>query len=379
MLSIFCSPARYVQGRDATKFIGEEIKKMELGKIALIVASQTAHALLESTWKESFSKANIEYFVVEFTGECCHREINRLVELAKNTKADLVIGAGGGKVLDTARAVAGKVNVPVVNCPTLASSDAPCSALSVVYTEDGEFQEFLFYRRNPDLVLVDSSIVSRAPARFLVAGMGDALATMFEARTCADARKKNQVGGASTITALALADLCYETLLADSLQAIDAVKSCAVTPALERIIEANTLLSGLGFESGGLAIAHSVHNGLTTVRGTHKYLHGEKVAFGLLVQLIAEGQNTDEISEVLEYSSSVGLPITLDEIGVDVRDRSALLRVAERAVAPGETAHNEPFDVTPELIVDAIVAADSIGHRFKRENMLEEVEELVTA
>ncbi len=379
MLSIFCSPARYVQGRDATKFIGEEIKKMELGRIALIVASQTAHALLESTWKESFSKANIEYFVVEFTGECCHRESNRLVELAKNTKADLVIGAGGGKVLDTARAVAGKVNVPVVNCPTLASSDAPCSALSVVYTEDGEFQEFLFYRRNPDLVLVDSSIVSRAPARFLVAGMGDALATMFEARTCADARKKNQVGGASTITALALADLCYETLLADSLQAIDAVKSCAVTPALERIIEANTLLSGLGFESGGLAIAHSVHNGLTTVRGTHKYLHGEKVAFGLLVQLIAEGQNTDEISEVLEYSSSVGLPITLDEIGVDVRDRSALLRVAERAVAPGETAHNEPFDVTPELIVDAIVAADSIGHRFKRENMLEEVEELVTA
>jgi glycerol dehydrogenase len=124
------------------------------------------------------------------------------------------------------------------------------------------------------------------------------------------------------------------------------------------------LLSGLGFESGGLAVAHSVHNGLTVAEQTHDYLHGEKVAFGLLVQLILEGQPDKEIEAVLAFSESVGLPITLSQVGLDTCSSALLQEIAERAVAPGETAHNEPFAVSAEMILDAIMAADAIGRRF---------------
>src|SRR5436305_3500885 len=123
-------------------------------------------------------------------------------------------------------------------------------------------------------------------------------------------------GGASTRSALALARLCYRTLLEDGADALRAVQAQVVTPALERLVEANTLLSGLGFESSGLAAAHAVHNGLTAAPSTHSFFHGEKVAFGVLVQLVLEGKSTTVIEEVLNFSTEVGLPITLAEVGL---------------------------------------------------------------
>lgn len=373
MLSVFCSPSRYVQGRDATRNLGSEIDALGLGKRACLIAGKQALKHLELTWEEALTETNISYALSEFSGECSRKEIDRLKDIASEYKAELIIGAGGGKVLDTARAVASELNLPVVNCPTVASSDAPCSALSVVYSDDGEFDSYMFYKRNPDLVLVDTSVIAKAPVRYLIAGLGDALATMFEAKTVIAAGRKNQLGGATTISARVLADACYQILIADSIEAIEAVNNRAVTPALERIVEANTLLSGLGFESGGLAIAHSVHNGLTTLHETHDFLHGEKVAFGLLVQLVAEGKGLDVISPILEYSSEVGLPITLSDIGVNDLDRERLRRVAERTVSEGETAHNEPFEVTSAIIFDAILTADSLGRRFRESEVVEAI------
>jgi glycerol dehydrogenase len=267
-------------------------------------------------------------------------------------------------VLDTARAVAADLGPPVVNCPTVASSDAPCSALSVIYTEEGVFQEYRFYRKNPDLVLVDTAVIAQAPPRLLVAGMGDALATWFEARTCVAGAVKNMRGGGSTRSAAALAELCYRTLIEDGAAALRAVETKVVTPALERLVEANTLLSGLGFESSGLAAAHAVHNGLTAAAGTHPYLHGEKVAFGLLVQLVLEGADRATFEQVLAFSSEVGLPITLAEIGLKELPADVLAQVARRATAPGETIHNEPFEVTAEMVADAVIAADAIGRKW---------------
>jgi glycerol dehydrogenase len=191
--------------------------------------------------------------------------------------------------------------------------------------------------------------------------MGDALATWFEAKTCASGRVRNMRGGASTESALVLAELCYRTLLADGADALSAVETHVVTPALERIVEANTLLSGLGFESSGLAAAHAVHNGLTAAAQTHPYFHGEKVAFGVLVQLILEGKPRELLSEVMEFAAGVGLPIRLADIGLGDVSRDAIERIADRTTAPGETIHNEPFDVEPGMVVDAIRAADSAG------------------
>ena len=167
--------------------------------------------------------------------------------------------------------------------------------------------------------------------------------------------------GAATRAAEALAKLCYETLLADGPAALAAVRANSVTPALERIVEANTLLSGLGFESGGLAIAHSVHNGLTAAAGTHSYLHSEKVAFGLLVQLVVEGRPHSEFVDVVRFSRAVGLPTSLAEVGLADADLDLLQVIAARTVSAGETAHNEPFTVSASMILDGIRGADSLA------------------
>jgi glycerol dehydrogenase len=172
-------------------------------------------------------------------------------------------------------------------------------------------------------------------------------------------------GGASTRSALSLAELCYKTLLADGLAAIEALRSQEPNDALERLVEANTLLSGLGFESSGLAAAHAIHNGLTAAPGTHDYMHGEKVAFGLLAQLMLESQSNAVIEEVLEFSTSVGLPTTFAGIGIDNPNQDLLEMVAQRATRTGETIHNEPMQITTKLVIEAMRAADSAGMAFR--------------
>jgi glycerol dehydrogenase len=267
-------------------------------------------------------------------------------------------------VLDTGRAAAAELDLPVVNCPTVVATDAPTSALSVIYTDAGVFDSYRFYKRNPELVLVDTQVIANSPPRLFVAGMGDALSTWFEARSCSEARKNHSRGGQTTLAALALARLCYDTIVADGYDALCAVRERAVTPAMERVTEANTLLSGLGFESSGLAAAHSVHNGLTAADGTHDYFHGEKVAFGTLTQLVLEGQSGEAIEEVLGFCVRVGLPVTLGQIGVENASDELLHEVATRATAPGETIHNEPFAVKADMVVDALRTADALGKAF---------------
>jgi glycerol dehydrogenase len=365
MPAVFCSPSRYTQGKNATAALGPEMAGLGLEGPALIVAGGTAVKALADTWRQSLGGAGITYAVHPFGGECSHAEIARVERAGRAAGSRVVIGAGGGKVLDTARAAAAGLGLPVVNCPTLASSDAPCSALSVIYTDAGEFQEYRFYRKNPDLVLVDTQVIAQAPARLLVAGMGDALATWFEARTCVEGHVDNMRGGASTRSAAALAELCYRTLLEDGAAALRAVESRAVTPALERLVEANTLLSGLGFESSGLAAAHAVHNGLTTAPATHAFFHGEKVAYGVLVQLVLEGRPRAVFAEVLGFATEVGLPVTLADIGLADAPRETLARIAARATAPGETIHNEPFEVDAPMVADALLAADALGRSWR--------------
>jgi glycerol dehydrogenase len=367
MLSVFCSPTRYTQGKNATASLGREMTGLGLRGPALVVAGRSAARLLSDTWGRTFAEAGMAHAVHPFGGECSLAEIERVKESAGQHRAQVVVGAGGGKVLDTARAAAADLDLPVVNCPTVASSDAPCSALSVIYTDNGVFREYRFYRKNPDLVLVDTQVIAQGSPRLLVAGMGDALATWFEAKTCVAGHVRNMRGGASTRSALALAELCYRTLLEDGADALRAVRGRVVTPALERLVEANTLLSGLGFESSGLAAAHAVHNGLTAAPDTHAFFHGEKVAYGLLVQLVLEGQPRSVVEPVLAFASEVGLPVTLAEIGLEEIPADLLRQVADRATAEGETIHNEPFEVRPDMVADAILAADALGREWNRQ------------
>ncbi len=359
------APSKYVQGRGIMAEAGALTKP--LGKKVLFIRDSVVARLVGEVLNSSFGQAGLESVAVDFEGECSKKEIARITDIARSEQADVVAGVGGGKVIDAAKAVARPLGKAVVIIPTIAATDAPTSSLSVIYTEEGIFEEYQFFDRNPDLVLVDTEVIARAPARFLVGGMGDALATWFEAEASARAYKQAISGGLPTMTALQLARLCYETLIEYGLSAKLAVERQALTPAVEKVIEANTLLSGLGFESGGLAAAHSIHNGLTVLEATHHFYHGEKVAFGTISQLLLEERSTGEVEEVVDFCISVGLPVTLEELGIGKASREDLFRVAKAACAPGETIHNMPFEVQPEMVLDAMLAADALGATKKRD------------
>ena len=357
MARVFISPSKYVQGPGELARLGDYVKVY--GAHALVVISAGGLRRFGDVVSESLAAADVACTYDNFNGECSQAEIDRLVEVLRGCGADVVVGVGGGKIFDTAKAVAAAVDVPVVIVPTIAATDAPCSALSVIYTDDGQFKEYQFFKQNPNLVLMDTDVISKSPVRLTVSGMGDALATYFEARACKRSDATTCAGGHVTEAAMALAQLCYETLISDGLKAKLALEAGACTESVEKIIEANTLLSGLGFESAGLAGAHAIHNGMTALPETHAFYHGEKVAFGTLTQLVLE--NADELYEVLDLCVEVGLPVTFAQLGVEDASYERVLEVAKLACAPTDTLGNMPFEVTPEKVASAMLAADAYG------------------
>ncbi len=257
MSNIIIAPGKYVQGKGELSKLGGYVEK--LGAKPFILVSPSGMKRVKEPITRSFGATPLVF--EEFRGE---RRISLFIRLfAMIGGCDVVIGVGGGKILDTVKAVAYYAKKPVVIVPTIASTDAPCSALSVIYTDEGVFEEYLFLPANPNLVLVDTDVVAAAPARLLVSGMGDALATYFEARAVKASDSGTCAGGKATNAAISLAKLCYDTLIENGLRAKLAVERHVCTKAVENIIEANTFLSGIGFESGGLAAAHAVLDGLS--------------------------------------------------------------------------------------------------------------------
>ena len=350
-------PGKYVQGVGA---VGELPALMDLlGKRGLILASPSARDKVLPGCGVDWSARGVSIEV--FHGECCEDELGRLSAAIARAHADVVVGMGGGKAIDTAKIAADRAGLPVIVVPTIASTDAPTSGCAVIYSKDGVFDSVCYQRMNPAAVLVDVGIIAAAPTRFLVAGMGDALSTWFEARSCERTHSANECGGYGTAAGFAIARLCYETLLSHGVAAKLASERHLVTPALDRIVEANTLLSGIGFESAGLAAAHSIHNGLTALAETHSSYHGEKVAFGVLAGLQLSDASADEAATVFSFCEDVGLPTTLADIGLGKADRRRLTEAAEKACAPGQPIHHEAGVITPGRVLDAMLAADALG------------------
>lgn len=210
-VKVIISPSRYIQGEGAIFEIGRHLRK--LGKKALVIGGNRGLEVTREGREKSFSENGLNQIEELFNGECSLAEIERLTAIAVQNDCDIIIGSGGGKVIDTAKAVAVNVKAVTVIIPTIASSDAPCSAMSVIYKDDGTIERFLITPRNPDVVLVDTGIIAKSPARMLVAGMGDALATWFEADACARAGSLSVARGQATAAAMACARLCFDILM----------------------------------------------------------------------------------------------------------------------------------------------------------------------
>ncbi|GAB3402276.1 glycerol dehydrogenase [Schumannella luteola] len=364
------SPARYVQGRGAIARLGDFLAP--IGSQPLLVTDDVVWGFLGHDVEASLQAAGLPIDREKFGGVPTAKEIDRLVQVINDRSADVVVAVGGGSTIDAVKAAGFLAGIRWVTVPSVASTDAPTSALSVVYTEAGEFEEYRFFPRNPDLVLVDTQVVANAPAAFLAAGVGDALATWLEARATAASGSNTMAGGIPTQAGTALARLSWDVLWEYALPALDAVRIHQVTPAVEKVVEANTLLSGLGFESGGLAAAHAIHNGLTAVPQTHGLAHGQKVNIGSLTQLVLEGAPTSEIRDFVEFTTRVGLPTTLTEVGLKPEDADELAAIAAAATVEGETIHAMPFAVSPGELVSALASIEGFSRRVRAEAGLPE-------
>ncbi|WP_213990240.1 glycerol dehydrogenase [Sodalis sp. dw_96] len=361
---IFSSPGKYVQGRGVLDELGKYLSS--IGSSALLIADDIVWEITGKRVKTSLERADIGCRYERFNGEASGNEIVRLAGIARDARTDIVVGLGGGKTLDTAKAVADELKQRVVIVPTVASTDAPCSALSVIYTDQGVFETYRFYNKNPDLVLVDTEVCAQAPVRLFASGIADGLATFVEAQAVKRTNALSMVGGKPTIAGMAIAEACEKTLLAYGYSAYKAVEQHVVTPAVEAVVEANTLLSGLGFENGGLAGAHAIHNGFTAVKGDiHHLTHGEKVAYGTLTHMMLEQRPDEEIARYIRFYRLIKMPTTLKDIHLENETYENLVKIGELACAEGDTLRNLNVNLTAGEVADALIAVNAFSQSVR--------------
>lgn len=329
-LRVFGSAQRYVQGPGALSSIGSLVAGH--GPAAVLVLDAGVAGLVGPPLVASLEGAGVRVQQLLVDLEVTHANIEALHARVEIEGPATVIGVGGGKTLDLARALSWRRHELFVTVPTVASNDSPAAMAVAVYDEAGHMVEVIQTGRNPELVLVDTAVIAQAPPRFLAAGIGDAIAKKFEARSCRSVGGLNQHGTTSLRVTEAVADACYETLRDCAVDAMAAAREGRVDQALEDTVEATILMSALAFENGGLSIAHSLVRGLQAVRGARESMHGEHVAYGLLVQLALEGATDAELDDLAGFLEAVGLPTSLTALALPDPTPDELDVIADRCL-----------------------------------------------
>ncbi|WP_160725913.1 iron-containing alcohol dehydrogenase family protein [Bacillus sp. USDA818B3_A] len=352
-------PGKYHRKAGLLSDVGSYIK--QLGKTAVVIGGNTSLQVIDEPLRRSLSEHDVTLKQsLWFGGESSQTNIDRLVEQLKNESFDVLIAAGGGKALDTVKAVAYYLNKPLVAIPTIAATCAAATPICILYSDEGEFLEISRKSKVPELVLVDSEIILNAPVRFLIAGIGDTLAKWFETKCSI----KKAVPNAINQTAIAIAAQLYQTLIQNGTKAVQSIHEEKLTDELNDIIDAIILVSGSVSGYGGddcrTAAAHAIYSGLTIFPEIHDTYHGEIVAFGILAQLCMEGTEIEEIRSLIKYYQQVGLPYTLQQMAIKGLTEDQWKTLGEVTVTI-EDMSNMPFEVSPEMVIDSVRQADSIG------------------
>lgn len=362
-------PGRYIQGPGALGELPQVLAELQSQRVVLLADATVRNAIGPRVDAALGAHAQIlerPAAWVDFPGECSPGTIADLAMQAAG--CDLVIALGGGKTIDTGKGIARRSGARLLIAPTIASNDSPTSRLIVLYDAEHRVAGVELLRRNPDVVLVDTEVIAAAPARFFSAGMGDALSKTFEARQCDLSGGLNFYGTPSLATARLLADRCYEVIREYGEAALQQVTTRhQPDAAVERVIEATVLLSGVGFESGGLSLAHALTRGFSAHPAIGRFLHGEAVAFGTLVQLAAEGRAEAELAAHAALACRLGLPVSFACFGVARITAAELEDIARiSCTAPYVARFTPPLQAAD--VRAALELADRIGSHAARSN-----------
>jgi len=307
---------------------------------------------------DSFHAAGTKHLL--FKGHCSERDVTHLVNDAGDD-VSVVIGVGGGAVMDTVKAVARRLGAPFVGIPTIAATCAAWTPLSVWYNDAGQALQFEIFDNANFLVLVEPQIILNAPAEYLLAGIGDTLAKWYEAVVLAPKPEALPLTVRLGINgALAIRDVLLESseqALADQARG---EQTQAFRDVVDAIIAGGGMVGGLGERYTRVAAAHAVHNGLTVLPQTEKFLHGTKVAYGILVQSALLGQD-DVLAQLIASYQRFHLPTTLRELEVDINNRAELDKVIAHTLRPVESIHSLPVTLTPESLYAALVKVENLS------------------
>jgi glycerol dehydrogenase len=355
LLSLTVAPTQVLRGSQAVKLSGDAIAR--LGQRPLIVGGDRIAVKVRSLVQPVLEQQQLNCSFASYSPDCSEASLASLREAVASHQADLIIGIGGGKALDTAKLLAYQCKLPIVTVPTSAATCAAWTALSNIYSDQGAFLYDVSLDRCPDLLVLDYSLIQTAPQRTLVAGIGDALAKWYEASVSS---------GSSPVT-LIIAAVQQARVLRDILfqKSADALKEPG-SEAWREVVDATVLLAGVIGGLGGAqcrtVAAHAVHNGLTHIPAAHDALHGEKVAYGILVQLrLEEMLQGNQLAasarqQLLKFYAEIGLPQTLDDLGLGNITLAQLRQAAEIACNPASDIHRLPFEVLPEQLTAAMVS-----------------------
>lgn len=353
---VFGAPRRYVQGPGVLASIGAELAA--IGKSAVLLADKRVMALSATIIEKSAKDAGVSLRTIPFNGEVTYDEIARIVAEIGEDIPDVIISAGGGKTIDTGKIVSRDIGAFFVSVPTIASNDSPTSHIAVIYDADHKLVGVEENKGNPELVLVDTDVIIKAPLKLLSAGVGDALVKVFEVEQCINSGGTNVFGAKSPLTALALARACYDTVRENLDAAYEAHAKGVPNAAFEALVEAAVLMSGLAFESGGLSVSHGMTRGLSAVPGVAQALHGHQVAYGLLVQLELENRDETFMQDMRAFFKKAKLPLKLADLGADQTSNSTITTIADLSAA---AVHMKKFDreITGDDIAQAITRIEA--------------------
>jgi glycerol dehydrogenase len=354
-LPLLIGPSQVFRGYNCLHTSGSAIAK--LGKHPLVIGGNHSLKLTKPLLVSWSEKYELTVKSETYLPDCSENSVKKLENAVKSQEVDLIIGVGGGKSLDTSKLIAARCNLPVVTIPTSGSTCAAWTALANLYSDEGAFQNDVSLPKSPDLLILDYSLIATAPKNTLIAGIGDAIAKWYEA-SVSSANSQASL----TIAAVQQARILRDILLQKSISAVSHIGS----EDWKEVIDATVLLAGIIGSLGGAncrtVAAHAVHNALTHLRETHPKLHGEKVAYGILVQLRLEemfGNNQLAFTarqQLIKFYQEIGLPCSLEDLGLKEISFAKLRLCSEIACQEQSDLHRLPFPVNPEQLLAAMVS-----------------------